>query len=500
MPHSLLINRIEKLYLEKTKRHKRREEVPNLNERLRNLMRDAIINNDIPKGTVLPPTRKLAERLNLSRSTVIKAYELLKLEGYIEASQGSGHVVRDLRAKSPELDIEETRENQYVELSAIAKSFSKNVTLINSTDDQSIAFRPGLPPLDIFPVNQWKNLSNGYWRYIKSSALSYSPSAGIELLKQNLANYLNLSRGIKCDPRQILIVSGSLQSLYLIGSVILDPGDSTIMENPTFPNVYSIFNGLRSEITGLPIDNQGIRIQDVPKKVNPKLIHVTPSCHYPEGVRMSPSRKRELLKYASDKGAYIIENDYEHEVHNYEDRQAPIFSMDNEHRTIYLSTFNRLLHPSIRIGYMVVPPQLLDATEALLKHSHRFVPPSVQVVLNQFIEKNYLHTHVKNVYQAAQQREEVFTKLFKENMEGMLQLQSRQTPSLHLVAKVKDGQSDRAIVELLAKNNVIVHSLNKCYVEGKGEQGVIMGYSSVRPPVIKRKLEDMKKILQHAIK
>ncbi|NVK28057.1 MAG: PLP-dependent aminotransferase family protein [Flavobacteriia bacterium] len=499
MPHSLLLDRIARLYAEKTRRHAKRNDVPNLNERLRNLLRDAIINNDIPKGTTLPPTRKLSENLDLSRSTVIKAYENLKLEGYVESVQGAGYRVKDLTQPTESIDTQETEAHNYVELSEIAKSFSKNVSLINSTDDQSIAFRPGLPPLDVFPVNQWKNLSNGYWRYIKSSALTYSPSAGIELLKQNIASYLNLSRGIKCDPRQILIVSGSLQSLYLIGSVVLDPGDETIMENPTFPNVHSIFDGLRSRITGGRVDEQGMVVSELNqnKKAKPKLIHVTPSSHYPKGVRMSIERRKELLTYASEKGAYIIENDYEHEVHNYGDKTPPIFALDDEHRTIYLSTFNRILHPSIRIGYMVVPPQLLDATEALLKHSHRFVPPSVQVVLNQFIEKNYLHAHVRNVVTAAEERKAIFEDHFNQLLSGTFRLIPNQTRSLHVMAEITTHHTDKRVAEELAKNNIIVHTYSKCHLGKSVQQGIIMGYSSVRPPVIRRKLEDMQRILKN---
>lgn len=491
-----LLQRIAHLYNQKTKRHKNREQTPNLNQRLRNLLKDAIINNDIPRGTTLPPTRVLAETLSVSRSTVIKAYELLKLEGYIESTVGSKHIVKDLNNNSslPEVD---TNENQlYPSLSDTAESFMKTVSLINSTDDKSIAFRPGLPPLDIFPVNKWKNLSNAYWRYIKSSALSYSPSTGIDLLKQNIANYLNLSRQIKCDPRQIIIVSGSLQSLYLIGNVVLNPSDSIVIENPTFPNVLSMFKGLRAQVKGIGVDENGLKTEELKNTANliPKLIHVTPSSHYPNGVRMSLARRKELLKYAEEKGSFIIENDYEHEVHNHKEMLPSLFSLDKHNRTIYLSTFNRLLHPSIRIGFMVLPPYLLHPTEALLKHSHRFVPPSIQVVLNQFIERNYLHNHVREVTQVAEEREAIFTENFNNNLSKYFTLQKNQTPSLHVLAHVNNGISDMEITQFFGRNNIIVHAYSKCFVEGQKQQGLILGYSSVRPPVIKDRLSHMAKI------
>ncbi|MEY2925463.1 MAG: hypothetical protein RLZZ337_2013, partial [Bacteroidota bacterium] len=200
-----------------------------------------IINLDLPSDYELPPTRLLAEKLKLSRSTIIRSYEILRLEGYVQAKPGAGHtIISQTTAKTPERLDNEANHN-YPELSEIGKSFLSNVSLINSTDDKSVAFRPGLPPLDIFPVSQWKNLSNLYWRNINLSGLSYSPSAGNEQLKATIANYLNLSRNIKCSPEQIFIVSGSLQSLYILGNVLLNAGDSVGIENPTFPNVHSIF-------------------------------------------------------------------------------------------------------------------------------------------------------------------------------------------------------------------------------------------------------------------
>ncbi|MFN2430434.1 MAG: GntR family transcriptional regulator, partial [Cryomorphaceae bacterium] len=169
-------------------------------ERLYKAIKSGIIGNQIPPGLNLPPTRVLGEALQLSRTTVNRAYELLRLEGYIESHVGSGHQVKALSAASTGYS-ELTGRTSYPALSELGSSFLKNISLINSTDDNSIAFRPGLPPLDIFPVNRWKNLSNLYWRYIKTSALSYSPSAGLLQLKKNISAYLNLSRNIQCDPR-----------------------------------------------------------------------------------------------------------------------------------------------------------------------------------------------------------------------------------------------------------------------------------------------------------
>jgi GntR family transcriptional regulator / MocR family aminotransferase len=466
--------------------------------RLYNAIRISIINNLLPQGEVMPATRVLAEHLSIARSTVIKSYELLAVEGYLESRIGSGYRIKPHAEALDEKRLELNAEANYAGISSLGKSFLSNISLINTTEDKSIAFRPGLPPLDIFPVTQWKNLSNLYWRHIKASALSYSPSSGISHLKQNLANYLNLSRNIKCEPEQIVIVSGSVQSLYMIGTVLLNKGDKVVMENPSFPNVHSIFKGLEAELLPIEIDAEGIKTDDFDqyKFDATKLIHVTPSNHYPTGTVMSMNRRKTLLAKASKMGAFIIENDYEHEISNSFNSLPAVFSLDTEQRTIYMGTFNRLMHPSIRLGYMVVPPYLLPAVDALQKHSHRFVPPSIQIVMNQFIEGKHLYYHVKNVLEASLERKEVFLSKFNRLFENTLEIVPSASHNLYLLAKTKNNVSDKLLVDVLNKNNIVTHSLSKCAIDNSIHQnGLIMGYASVRKPVIERKLELMSNVL-----
>lgn len=492
-----ILDRIAERYAKQTERPKTGKGSMSLYQRLYNLVKDGIVNNDIPEGSALPATRLLADELGLSRTTVIRAYELLRLEGYIDSKVGSGHIIRRIQDNAlPATEVEVEEGLDYPDLSETGKSFLKNISLINSTDDKSIAFRPGLPPLDIFPVNQWKNLSNLYWRYVKSSALSYSPSSGIDQLKKNLATYLNLTRGIKCDHRQIILVSGSLQSLYLVGNTVINPGDKMIMENPTFPNVYSIFKGLRADIQPVGLDDEGMKVSDMDGEAfaGSKLLHCTPSCHYPTGTQMSLQRRKDLLKWADKQGSFVIENDYEHEVHNYGRPMPSLYSLDQQQRVIYMSTFNRLLHPSIRIGFMVLPFYLLNAVEALLKHSHRFVSPAVQVVLNQFIEKHYLHNHVKKVVEVAEEREQIFSETFRDHFGDAVTLRKNSTRSLQLLAELHNGVKDSEVVAMLASQSIIAHAYSKCFVGEPKKQGLILGYSSVRPPVIRQKIGQMAKV------
>jgi GntR family transcriptional regulator / MocR family aminotransferase len=454
-----------------------------------------ILKVELPHLWILPATRTLALDLKLSRTTVVKAYELLALEKLIVPKIGSGYSVNYWQNSTSDA----TKKNQtsvdpklYPELSEKGMAYLNNMKILERDSNKGIAFRPGLPPLDIFPINQWKNLLNNYWRQVKASGLSNSPSSGIEDLKVNICKYLNISRNIKCSPSQLMIVSGSLQSLFLITSTLINKNDAIIVENPTFPNVHSIFKSSLANLIPVAVDNEGIDIQEIStyNDLKPKLVHVTPSNHYPLGVKMSLKRKKELIAWAAQNKSLIVENDYENEVSSHQGVNPSIFSLDPDDRTIYLGTFNRLLHPTIRIGYMIVPKYLIRATEAVQEHSHKFVSPSIQMVMSQFIEKNYLYQHLKNINIAAQEREALFISLFNENTCKMT-IKRKPYSSLHLVATFNEPVSAKKefeIIQTLLKANIVVHSLSNCYIGTEKQKGLIFGYSSVRPTVIRQKL------------
>lgn len=462
-------------------------------------IKNCILNTELSDNWLLPPTRVLAAALKVSRTTVLKAYELLQLEKIILSKEGSGSRVSYSQISEnnkPEIQIVDSKE--YPPISKIGKSYLKNIKLINRLPNESIAFRPGLPPLDIFPIGQWKTLLNTYWQHVKSSGLSYSKATGIIELKKSICDYLNISRNIKCKHEQLVIVSGSLQSLYLVATTLINKGDEVVLENPVFPNIHSVFRSSKAKLIPLNLDDEGINIKELNQiKAQPKIICVTPSNHYPLGIKMSLNRRKELLDWASRNKALIIENDYENEISNVEYNIPTIFSLDKEDRTIYMGTFNRLLHPSIRLGYMIVPKYLVHAIEALQEHSHRFVSPEVQMVMEQFINKSYLYQHIKNCIKTARRRHDLFKDEFLKNCHSMY-IQEKPFSSLHLVAFFKENitaEHEKYVIDKLAENNITAFALSKCYITEPKKFGLILGYSSVRSKVISRKMKIMGKIL-----
>jgi len=440
-------------------------------------IKKAIQSGQLPAHTRMPPTRTLAEKMGLARSTIVKAYSLLTENLLLEAKYGASYHVCAVHF---EQEVKPPQASNYPAISSLGESFLHNLELLNS-NSEGVAFTPGLPPLDIFPISQWQKLTNVYWRNILSSDLNYSISSGIDSLKKNIANYLLISRKIKCDPKQIVIVSGSLQSLYLIGSVMVDKGNVVCLENPTFPNVISIFKSLQANVLSVDVDNNGLQVSqmDTPIHKAAKLVHTTPSNQYPLGGKMSLTRRLELLEWANTHNAMVIENDYEHEINNWHEPIESLYSLDKQQRTIYLGTFNRILHPSIRLGYMIVPPYLLPSIKALQMHSHRFVPQSIQAVMTEFMEQNLLYKHIRKVIDEAEERHVHFSKLFSKTFGDTLKIQKTDVKSFHVLVQFPHSIQDLSIVKVLEEAGIITHALSKCYVQNPKNQGLILGYSSI---------------------
>ncbi len=455
------------------------------------ILKDAIEKNKIPNNTKLPTSRALATELNMARSTVVKSYDLLVLEKFVTSKQGSGYYVYAPKPSFASSKEKESKNYKYPKISRKAKLFSKYKYI--STDNFSknnIAFRPGLPPLDLFPVKKWKNLSNSYWRETTPTNLSYAPSEGLDSLRHSISNYLKLYRNIDCDYNQIMIVSGSLHSLYLIGNTLLNKNDTVVMENPTFPRAYNLFKSLRANIIPCNVDADGMNIKTLEQEKT-KLIYSTPSNQYPLGVKMSYERRLELLHWASSKNALIIEDDYDHEFSNWDDPTPSLFSLDTESRVIYQGTFNKLLHPSLRLGYMIVPKYLIDPIKAIYEQSSRFVPSSTQEIMSRFINKDYLNHHLRSVIKVSQERRELFVDNTKESL-----VIKDSHEGLHLIGKIKNGITDIDAFKTLLKHNVVAYPLSNYYITKEKEQGLIMGYSSVNNKVMKEKTAVINSILK----
>lgn len=451
--------------------------------RLYESLKFLIVTGELAYNFKLPPSRIIAKDFGISRSTAIKSYELLLLEKYIISKQGSGYFVSYKSKLNLGTTIKKLNSN-YPKTSNLSKLVVKNRYF--STDNFSkhnIAFRPGLPPLDIFPIEKWKNFSNEFWQTAKPSYLSYAPADGIESFKTEIANYLRIYRSITCNHQQIIIVSGSLHSLFLIGNSLINPRDEVAMENPTFPRAYNLFKSLKANIIPCDVVSNGMDVSQI-KNNSPKLIYTTPSNQYPLGIKMSMERRKELLHIASTKNSLIIEDDYDHEFSNWHQPLPSVFSLDKENRVIYLGTFNKLMHPSLRLGYMIVPPYLVEPIKAFYEQSSRFISPDKQTIMKKFINSDCLNVHLRKVLKESKDRKRLFTKLAGKHFEF-----NDSNQGLHIIGKPKKNINDKKLFKELLKKNVVAYPLSNYYITKTQNNGLVFGYSSVNKKIMKEKID-----------
>ena len=456
----------------------------------------AILNKQLVKGSKLPPTRLLSKDLGLSRSTVIKAYEVLCLEKYITAKQGSGYIVNDVQHKKIEYSLKAVNRKQAnPRVSKRAKQFRKHVNLMNRGEHKGIAFRPGLPPLDVFPVRKWQNLANNYWKEITFSEMSYGAPLGLDVLRKNIVDYLRIYRNIQCDYQQVVIVTGSLHSLSIVGDLLIDKGDPVVVENPTYANAIAIFKSLGAKILTAPVDNEGLNVNHIKNTGSkaPKLVYTTPSNQYPSGIRMTLGRRLELLGWAGERNCLIVEDDYDHEFSNWEKPISSIFGLDKSNCVIYQGTFNKLLHPAVRLGYLVVPPYLVEDIRALYEQSLRFVSPAIQKVMSSFIEKDYLSKHLRKVVEISNERRVCFTRHFNQHFGKDIQLHPV-SGGLHVIAQLPSHINDVDASIFLERHGIVAFPYSKYFLDGQKENGLVMGFSSVREPMIIEKIQKMARL------
>ena len=460
-------------------------------------LKSAIVSGKLNDRDKLPPSRLMAKDLSIARSTVLKAYDKLIGDGFAISTPGSGIYVayNKMIGVNQNSTLKSIGVNKKSHLSKMGLKLEKKLKTTSPQEGKGVAFRPGLPPLDLFPILKWQTLSNNYWKKVKSSELSYSNVRGLRSLRKNIAVYLKIYRNIDCSPDQIVITSGSLHSLYLISTALIDHGDQVVIENPTYPDALKVIETLRAKIFHAPIDDEGIDLETFRHK-KPKMVYTTPSNQYPLGIKMSMDRRMELRDWAQKKPSIIIEDDYDHEFSNWESPLPSIFSMDNNGRVVYLGTFNKLLYPSLRLGYMIVPDFLLNSVLGLLQYSTRFISPHIQNTLNAFIEKDYLNDHLRNLMHVVKRRHGIFTNYFDNHFDPCIRLEKKPS-GLHVIGKLDKKINDKNLSDYLFNNGLLAHPLSEYYKKSKQANGLVMGYCSVNEITMNKKLNEMAQLVRN---
>ena len=453
-------------------------------------LRQSIVDGVLTPGLRLPATRSLAAELGVSRNTVLSAYEQLLAEGYLEGKMGSGtYVPRALPEEMMQVRHTTSQPRggppKRRGLSQRGELLAKTASTIARSSGFPRPFRPGIPALDAFPFAIWMRLVARHSRRPPRTMLSYDDAAGYAPLRKAIAAHLGAARAVRCEPEQVHITTGSQQALDLIARLLLDPGDAAWIEDPGYPGARSALEGQGIRLTPVPVDNDGLDVAaGAARCPQARLVYVSPSHQYPLGVTLSLPRRFALLDWARRADAWIVEDDYDSEFRYAGRPLAALQGLDRDDRVVYVGTFGKTLFPSLRLGYLVVPPELVRSFTAARGTIDRQTATLPQAVVTDFINEGHFTRHIRRMRTLYRERQETLLRAAKRELDGRLEILPCAT-GLHVAAWLPPGQDDRAASQAAARVGVEAPALSSYYLTRPSQGGLLLGYAGWEPRQIR---------------
>ncbi|HEY7127008.1 MAG TPA: PLP-dependent aminotransferase family protein [Ktedonobacterales bacterium] len=447
-------------------------------------LRRAILAGQLRPGVRLPSTRALAGELNLSRNTVMSAYLQLFAEGYLEGKVGAGtYVARSLpdemlqaQAAAPPDARPRKTESRLSERGRHLTSIPINLSRGRGGPR---AFRPGTPALDAFPFDLWRQLLARCWQYPPQELLGYGAAAGYPPLREAIAAYLGVARAVRCEPEQVIVVAGSQQGLDLAARLLLDPGDAAWLENPGYPGARAALLAAGARLVSVPVDNEGLDVAaGMARCPDARFAYVSPSHQFPLGVTMSLKRRLALLEWANRAGAWVLEDDYDSEYRYVGRPLAALQGLDTAHRVIYLGTFSKVLFPALRLGYLIVLPDLVDAFTAARTLADRHSPSMDQAVLAEFLAQGHFARHLRRMRVLYAERQAALVQAAQKELSGLLEVRPAES-GMHLIGWLPEGRDDKLASQRAKRCDVEAPPLSSYSSEPLERGGLVLGYAGV---------------------
>lgn len=449
-------------------------------QQINDQIRNRILSGELKANEKLASTRDMASALNISRNTVTIAYETLVAEGYIISVPGSGFFVTEGAKFTKTLE----------------KVWDYHVTPFSSRRlrEDTIDFHSGTPALDLFPRQKWNRAVSHAFREAPVSAFGYDLPQGRPELRNTLVAYLKKSRGIQCNPDQIIVTTGVKQGLTLVAKCLLQPGSEAWIEDPSNKYVRQIFSYHTDRIIPIAVDSEGIRPELFPAGQCPALIFVTPSHQFPLGGILPIRRRLELIRYARKTGCYIVEDDYNCEFRYRGLPVSALQELDSE-RVIYAGTFSKTLFPSIRLGYMVLPDALIEPCKEWKRLGDHHTNSLNQLALMRFIESGEMERHIARMKKIYQKRRDALIAILNANFPGKVEI-SGEKAGMHIVAEFSEAVFTPDLIRKMEQAGVHTISVEEhSIIKGNHTQKIILGYSHLSQAEIAEGLARLKKAL-----
>ena len=427
--------------------------------------RTAILAGRLRPGQRLPSTRAIATELKISRLPALNAFEQLLHEGYIEGRVGAGTFVANA------IPDDLTRAGGARRPAALPHRSP------TPRDEGGLGpFRVSVPALDQFPHRIWARLLSRHGKRLGNELMAYGDPAGYGPLREAIAEYLRTARAVRCDAAHILIVSGSQMALHICAMALLERGDAVCLEEPGYPGARDALRLSGATVVPIPLDDQGINVGRLAAQgPRARMVYVTPSHQYPLGISMTASRRLALLDWARRGHRWILEDDYDSEYRYASRPLGALQGMDPAARVIYIGTFSKVLFPSLRVGYMVVPPTLWRTFVRVREALDIFSPTLPQAILADFLREGHFARHLRRMRKLYLGRRNALVERLRARLGDCLTIHSADA-GLHLSAFLPRGVDDREVLRRAAARGITATALSACYAGRRSRSGLILGF------------------------
>jgi GntR family transcriptional regulator/MocR family aminotransferase len=440
-----------------------------------------IVERILGAGQQIPSTRALAIELKISRIPVLTAYAQLLAEGYFESRPGAGTFV--CSTLPDQLTTSERRAFRSNNGGTGSRPVARRSLLLPLYKRLPWAaglgpFNLSQPAFDQFPYQVWSSLVMRHCRSPHASGLYYGGPMGLEPLRESICAYLRTARAVRCDPQQVMIVSGSQQALEISARVILDPGSPAWIEEPGYPLTRNMLIVAGARLVPVPVDSEGIDVSAGIKRCRKaRAAFVAPSHQFPLGATMSASRRFQLLDWAQNSGAWIVEDDYDSEYRFGNMPIASLQGLDHNARVIYIGTFSKTLFPSLRIGYLIMPPDLVDRFATVRNLMDLGSPHFYQAVLSDFMSEGHFARHIRRMRLLYGERRAALVDCLRKEFGSTLEILGAEA-GMHLVVILPKELSDVKIAHKAVREKLWLWPLSLHYLGSDIRQGFVLGFSS----------------------